>query len=68
MGKVGREIASWTITSRCTCWVLGDWFMCIVVLQVCVDISEIVSCVHYANAYAFITWFDDNGLVIFEVI
>ena len=34
----------------------------------CVDLSEVVSCVHYANVSTFITWFDDNGLVIFEVV
>ena len=39
-----------------------------VVLQVRVDFSEVVSCVHNANASTFITWFDDNGLVIFEVV
>ena len=34
----------------------------------CVDLSEVVSFVHYANASTFITLFDDNGLVIFEVV
>ena len=34
----------------------------------CADLREVVSCVHYANACAFITWFDENGLVIFEVV
>ena len=34
----------------------------------CVDLSEVVSCVHYINASPFITWFDDNRLVIFEVV
>ena len=34
----------------------------------CVDLREVVSCVHYANASVFITWFDENGLVIFEVV
>ena len=28
---------------------MGEWFVCIVVMQVCVDFSEVVSCVHYAN-------------------
>ena len=55
------------IIGYCTCWAVGKWFVCSVVLQVCVDFSEIVSCVHYTNASTFITWFDDNGLVIFEV-
>ena len=32
---------------------------------VCVDFGEIVTCVHYANGYTFITWFDDNGWIIF---
>ena len=32
------------------------------------DFSEVVSCVHYANASTFITWLDDNGLVILEVV
>ena len=39
-----------------------------VFLQVCVDFSEVVFCVHYANASTFTTLFDDNGLVIFEVV
>ena len=34
----------------------------------CVDFSEVVFCVHYTNASTFITWFDDNGLVIYEVV
>ena len=34
----------------------------------CVDLSEVVSYVNYANVSTFITWFDDNGLVIFEVV
>ena len=55
------------IINYCTCWVVGEWFVCIVVLQVCVDFSEVVS-VHYANVSTFITWFDNNGLVIFDVI
>ena len=50
------------IIDCCICWVVGEWFLCIEVLCVCVDISEVVSRVHYANASAFIT------LVIFEVV
>ena len=34
----------------------------------CLDFGEIISCVHYANASTFIIWFDDNELVIFEVV
>ena len=34
----------------------------------CVYFSEVVSCIHYANASTFIAWFDDNGLIIFEVV
>ena len=55
------------IIGYCTCCVVGVWFVCIAVLQVCVNFSEVVSCVHYANASTFITWFDGNGLFIFEV-
>ena len=51
------------IIGYCTYWVVGEWFVCIVVLQVCVDFGELVSCVHYANVSIFITWFGDNGLV-----
>ena len=32
------------------------------------DFSEVVFCVHYADASTFITWFDDDKLVIFEVV
>ena len=56
------------IIGCCTCWIVGDWFVCIVVLQLCVDFDEVVSWVHYPNVSTFITWFDDNGLVIFEVV
>ena len=56
------------IIGYCTCWVVRQWFVYIVVLQKCVDFGEVVSCVHYANASNFITWFDDNRLVIFEVV
>ena len=49
----------------CTYWVLGQWFVCIAVLQMYVDFSEGISRVHYANASNFITWFDENRLVIF---
>ena len=51
-----------------TCWVVDVWFVCIVVLQACVDFREVVSCVHYANASTFITRFDKNGLGFFEVV
>ena len=33
-----------------------------------VDFGEVVFCVHYAYASTFITWFDDDGLVILEVV
>ena len=32
------------------------------------DFGKVVACVHYANASTFITWFDDNILVILKVI
>ena len=32
------------------------------------DFGEVVFCVHYADASTFITWFDDDGLVILEVV
>ena len=55
------------VIDYCICWFLGEWFVCIEVLQMYVDLSEVVSYIDDANASAFITWFDDNGLVIFEV-
>ena len=32
------------------------------------DFSEVVPCVHYAGDSTFITWFDDDRLVIIEVV
>ena len=32
------------------------------------DFSEVVFCVNYANASILIKWFDDNELVILEVV
>ena len=32
------------------------------------NFSEVVSCVHYANASTFIIWFDNDRSVIFEVV
>ena len=55
------------IIDYCICWVVGEWFVCIAVL-VCMDFNEVVSCVYYADASTFITWFDDDRLVILEVI
>ena len=43
------------IIDCCTWWVVGEWFVCIPVLQVCVDFGEVVSCVHYENASTLIT-------------
>ena len=54
------------IIDYCTCWVGGEWFVCIAVLHVCVDFSEVVFCVHYVNASIFITWYDDDGLVVLD--
>ena len=34
----------------------------------CVDPSGVVFYVYNANATTFTTWFDDNVLVIFEVV
>ena len=48
------------IIGYCTYWVVGEWFVCIVVLQVCVGFGELVSCVHYANVSIFITWFGET--------
>ena len=55
------------IIDYCTCWVVGEWFVCTAALLVRADFSEVVSCVHYANASILITWFDDNRLFILEV-
>ena len=65
---LGRHILyeSESIIGHCTCWVVGEWFLCIVVLRVWVDFGEVVYCVRHADAYIFITWLDDNGWVIFE--
>ena len=54
------------IMGYCACWMVGEWFVYILILKVCVDFCEVVSCVH--NASTFIAWFDYNGLVIFEVV
>ena len=56
------------IIDYCTCWVVGEWFVCTTILKVVVDFGEVVSCVHYADSSNFITWFDDDGLVILEVL
>ena len=56
------------ITGYYTYWVVCEWFVCIVILQVYVEFSEVVFCVHCANASIFITWLDDNRLVIFEIV
>ena len=52
----------------CVCWVVGEEFVCTVVLNVCVDFGEVVSCVHDTNASTIITWFDYYRLVIFEIV
>ena len=57
-----------SIIDYCSCWIVGEWFACIAILWVCVDFSELVSCVHYTDASTFITGFDDNRAVIFEVV
>ena len=49
------------IIGYCTYWVVGEWSVCIVVLQVCVDFGELVSCVHYANVSIL-----SHGLVIMD--
>ena len=44
-------------------WWVNDLY--VLVLKVCVYFCEVVSRVH--DVSTFITWFDYNGLVIFEV-
>ena len=44
------------IIDCCTCWVVGEWFVCIVVLQVCGGFSEVVSSVHYGNGLMTMNW------------
>ena len=56
------------IIDYCTCWVAGEWFVCTTILKVVVNFAEVVSCVHYADSSNFVTWFDDDGLVILEVV
>ena len=45
---------------------MGEWFVCIILLQVRVDLAEVVSSAHYANASTFIIWLDDNESFIFD--
>ena len=52
----------------CVCWVVGEWFVCILVLKLCVDLGKLLSCVCDANFPIFITYFDYNELVIFEFV
>ena len=48
---------------------VGLWVSDLYVLWSCtVDLDEIISCVHDSDTPTFITWFDDYGLVIFEVL
>ena len=56
-----------SIIGYCVCWVVGEQFVCIVVLKVCVDFGVVVSSVHDANASAFITCFDYNRLFLLQV-
>ena len=41
-------------------WVVGEQFVCIMLLKMGVDFSEVVSCVHHANASTVIIWFHYN--------
>ena len=47
---------------------MGEWFVCIILLQVRVDLAEVVSSAHYANASTFIIWFDDNESGYFSMM
>lgn len=38
------------IIGYCICWIVGEWFICVGVLQVCVNFDEVVFCVHYENS------------------
>lgn len=38
------------IIGYCNCWIVGEWFICVGVLQVCVNFDEVVFCVHYENS------------------
>ena len=55
------------IIDYCSCWVVGEWFYVLRSCR-CVDLGEVVSCIHSADIFTFITWFDDDGLVILEVV
>ena len=57
-----------SIIDYCTFWIVGDWFVCIMILQMCVHFGEVVLCVHCSDASTFTTWFDDDELVILEVV
>ena len=50
------------------CWVVGEYFECIVIFKVRFYFGEVVSCVHDVNSSTIITWFDYNGSVIFEIV
>ena len=38
-----------SIMGYCVCWVVSDWFVCIVIWKVCLNFGERVSCVHNTN-------------------
>ena len=46
---------------------MGEWPVSSVVLQVCVDFDEVISCVHDTDTCTFITWFDDNDLLFWSL-
>ena len=56
------------VNGYCTFSVVDEWPVCSVVLQVCVDFDEVVSCVHDTDTCTFITWFDDNEFIILETV
>ena len=53
------------IMGCCIFWIVDEWFVCILVLQVWVDFMEVITCIHDAYTFTFITWFNYDGLVIF---
>ena len=50
MFKVHILYESACIIGYCTYWVLGESFVCVMVLQMCSDFNEVVSCVHYPSS------------------
>ena len=47
---------------------MGEWFVFVMVLKVCMDFGEVILGVQDINSYTFITWFDCDGMYIYANI